>query len=262
MAMPKKSRSARTSFGGSDDETAPSLLTVSETEAEELDLAPQASLAEVAVASAEQSGTAYVFRVGHSVDIPSDKSPHKTTIARDSLPCTFDYVSAPAIEQNVHLRARVTNTTERVLLPGESSIFLNGEYVGTTSLKMTAPREQFKIFLGIDDNLKVKRERIERAVEKGALLQGDLRRITYAYRLTVHNYASFPRNLVLRDQLPVSQHERVRVKNQTIQPVPTERTKLELLTWRATLPADGEYQVDYRFTVEHPQDINITGLPE
>lgn len=215
----------------------------------------------VAAATVEQVGTAYVFRAGRSVDIPSDNSPHKTTIARDDLPCEFDYVSAPSIEQNVHLRTTITNATERVLLPGSSSIFLSGEYVGTTNVEMTAPREQFKIFLGIDDTIKVKREQIERSVEKGALLQSDLRRTTYAYRITVHNYAGFARTIVLRDQQPVSQHERIKVKTQSIQPAPAERTKLELLTWRFALPADGEYKVEYRFTVEHPQDVQVIGLP-
>jgi uncharacterized protein (TIGR02231 family) len=251
--------------GGLDEETAPSLMnTFAYAQAAgtaDLDLMPQTQSAGVATASVEQTGTAYVFRVGRSVDIPSDNSPHKTTIARDDLPCEFDYVSAPGIEQNVHLRARITNTTERVLLPGESSIFLSGEYVGTTKIKMTAPREQFKVFLGIDDTIKVKREQIERTVEKGALLQGDQRRTTYAYRITLHNYAAFPRHIVLRDQLPVSQHERIRVRNQSIQPAPTERTKLELLTWRLSLAADGEQKIDCRFTVEHPQDMQVTGLP-
>lgn len=217
--------------------------------------------AEVATATVEQTGTAYVFRIARSVDIPSDNSPHKTTIARDNLPCACDYVSAPVIEPNVHLRAKITNTTERVLLPGESSIFLSGEYVGTTKVKLTAPGEQFKIFLGIDDTIKVKREQLERSVEKGALLQSDLRRITYAYRITVHNYAAYTRNIVLRDQLPVSQHERIKVKTQHIQPPPSEHTRLELLTWRFPLAATGEYKIEYRFMVEHPHDMQVRGLP-
>jgi uncharacterized protein (TIGR02231 family) len=222
---------------------------------------PAPAQAEIATAITEQSGTAYVFRIARSVDIPSDNLPHKTTVARDDLPCEFDYVSAPTLDPAAHLRARITNTTERVLLPGSSSIFLSGEYVGTTQIKMTAPREQFKLFLGIDDTIKVKRERIERTVEKGALLQSDLRRTTYAYRITLHNYATFPRTIVLRDQIPVSQHERLKIKMLSMQPQPAERTKLELLTWRFTLPADGEYKLEYRFMLEHPQDMQVGELP-
>lgn len=216
--------------------------------------------ANVATATVEQTGTALVFRVGRSVDIPSDNSPHKTTIARDSLPCAFDYVSAPVIEEAIHLRATIVNTTERVLLSGDASIFLSGEYVGTTNIKMTTPTEKFKMFLGIDDAIKVKRELIERSVEKGSPLQGNLRRITYAYRLSVHNYATAPRRVVIRDHLPVSQHERVKVRVQSIQPAPTERTRLELMVWQFTLAADGEQKIEYRFVVEHPQDMKVIGL--
>ncbi len=216
--------------------------------------------ASVATATVEQTGTALIFHVGRSVDIPSDNSPHKTTIARDNLPCTFDYVSAPVLDEHVHLRATIHNSTERVLLSGDTSIFLSSEYVGTTRVKTTAPTETFKIFLGIDDGIKVKRELIERSVDKGSLLQGGVRRTTYAYRLTVHNYASASRNVVIRDHLPVSQHERVKVKVLSLQPAPMERSKLELLTWEFPLAADAEQQIEYRFAVEQPQDVRLTGL--
>ena len=217
--------------------------------------------ATIATATVEHTGTALVFRAGRSVDIPSDNSPHKTTIARDDLPCVFDYVSAPGIEEYAHLRATITNTTDRVLLNGDASIFLSSEYVGTTQVKMTAPAEKFKIFLGIDDGIKIKRELIERAVDKGNLLQSDIRRITYAYRITVHNYTAFPKQVVIRDHLPVSQHERIKVKVQNVQPAPTERTKLELMVWQFPLAADGEQKIEYRFIVEHPQDVKVIGLP-
>jgi uncharacterized protein (TIGR02231 family) len=216
--------------------------------------------AEIAVANVEQTGTSYVFRIARAVDIPSDNSPHKTTIAYDTLPCKCDYVSAPASEANAHLRATVTNTSERVLLEGQSSIFLGSDYVGTTQVKMTAPREEFKIFLGIDDSIKVKREQTERAVEKGALLQSDLRRITYSYRITIKNYAAFERDIELIDHLPVAKHERIKVKVLNMQPQPGERTKSEIAKWRFMLKPDAEYKVEYRYSVEHPHDLTVTGL--
>src|SRR5258708_1391138 len=227
----------------------------------DLEEMPSLAVAGIATATVEQTGTAIVFHAGRSVDIPSDNSPHKTTIARDGLPCVFDYVSAPVIEEHAHLRATITNTTERVLLPGDASIFLSGEYVGTTQVKMTAPTEKFKIFLGIDDGIKIKRELTERAVDKGSLLQGDIRRITYAYQISVHNYTPYPKRIVIRDHLPVPQHERIKVKVQTIQPAPTERTKLELMVWQFTLASDAEQKIEYRFTVEHQQGVKIIGLP-
>ena len=222
---------------------------------------PTPAEADIATTTIERTGTALVFRVGRSVDIPSDNSPHKTTIALDNLPCDFDYVSAPAIEENAHLRATIYNSTERVLLSGDASIFLSSEYVGTTQIKQTAPGEQFKVFLGIDDDIKIKREPLERTVDKGNILQNDLRRSTYAYMITIHNYGPNQRKIVVRDHLPISQHERIRVRVQSIQPPPTERTKLELLKWEFLLPANGEQRIEYRFGIENPQGIRVIGLP-
>ncbi len=216
--------------------------------------------ASVATATVEQTGTALVFRAGRSVDIPSDNSPHKTTIARDRLPCTFDYVCAPIITDNVHLRAAIANTTDRILLPGDASIFLSGQYVGTTKMKQTAPSETFKVFLGLDDGIKVKRELTERTVDKGNVLQSGIRRITYAYRITVHNYAQATRHVVIRDRLPVSQHEKVKVRVQSIQPQPKDRTKLELAVWQFALAPNSEQKIEFQFVVEHPQDMKVAGL--
>ena len=64
---------------------------------------PPPVAAEIATTTVERTGTALVFRVGHSVDIPSDNSSHKTTIARDHLPCELDYVSAPALSPTENL---------------------------------------------------------------------------------------------------------------------------------------------------------------
>ncbi|MBO0778163.1 MAG: mucoidy inhibitor MuiA family protein [Ktedonobacteraceae bacterium] len=229
--------------------------------AEEREQAPPPTEAAVETAAVERSGAAVVFRVSRSVDIPSDNSPHKTTIARDYLPCKFDYVSAPVLEEQVHQRTKVTNNSEHVLLKGEANIFQGSDYVGTTPLKQTAPGETFEVFLGIDDRIKVKRELIERTVDKGNILQSDIRRTTYAYRIKVHNYAARPRHIVVRDHLPVSQHERIKVRTLHIQPQPGEHSKLEIMVWEFTLAGDSEQKLDYRFVVEHPQGMSIIGLP-
>ncbi|MBA2676946.1 MAG: DUF4139 domain-containing protein, partial [Ktedonobacteraceae bacterium] len=60
---------------------------------------------------------------------------------------------------------------------------------------------------------------------------------------------------------PVPQHERIKVRVQNVSPQPTERTKLEVLTWEFALPADEEQNIEYRFVIEHPQGLKVIGLP-
>ena len=217
--------------------------------------------AEVATASVEQAGGALLFHAGRSADVPSDGSPHAITIARDNLSCEFDYVTAPSLEETAHLRATITNSTERVLLPGKAHIFHGDSYVGVVELEKIAPREEFKLFVGIDDAIRVKRELREKDVDKGSLLQSNTRRVTYTYRVQLRSYRATPERITLRDRLPVPQHERVKVRVLEIRPEPDERTKLDLMKWEFTLPPNEERTFEVRFSVEHPRDLTVIGLP-
>jgi uncharacterized protein (TIGR02231 family) len=212
-------------------------------------------------AEIEQRATALVYRCGSSVSIPSDGSPHRTLIAYYRLPCRLEVVAIPALEEAAHLRATVENSSGGVLLKGKANIFVDNEYVGTTEIDLTAPGQTFRLFLGLDDTVRIRRELIERKVEQGGRLQGNLRRITYAYRITVENFAQGERRVVIMDRLPVSRHERIKVHIVSLYPEPQERSKLEQLTWQFTLPAGGKQQIEERFVVEHPRDFRVSGLP-
>jgi uncharacterized protein (TIGR02231 family) len=217
--------------------------------------------ASIATTTVEQSGGALLFHAGRAADVPSDGAPHTITIARDDLPCAFDYVTAPIVDPVAHLRATITNQTERVLLPGRAHIFHGDAYVGVTTIEKIAPNEEFKLFVGIDDTIRVKRDLQEKEVDKGTLLQTNLRRTTYTYRMKIRNYQQTPERITLRDRLPVAQHERIKVRTLDIRPQPDERTKLDVLTWEFTLPPDQERVFEVRFSVEHPRDLIVTGLP-
>ncbi len=217
--------------------------------------------AEIATTTVEQSGGALLFHAGRAADVPSDGAPHTITIARDDLPCAFDYVTAPIVDPVAHLRATITNQTERVLLPGRAHLFHGDAYVGVTMIEKIAPNEEFKLFVGIDDTIRVKRELQEKEVDKGTLLQTNLRRTTYTYRMKIRNYRQTPERITLRDRLPVAQHERIKVRVLDIRPQPDEHTRLDVLTWEFTLPPDQECVFEVRFSVEHPRDLTVTGLP-
>ncbi|MBE3565854.1 MAG: mucoidy inhibitor MuiA family protein [Thermogemmatispora sp.] len=224
----------------------------------------EALVSEEAVESSaeiEQRATALVYRCGRSVNIPSDGSPHRTLIAQYRLPCRLEVVAIPALEEVAHLRATVENSNGGVLLKGKANIFVDQEYVGTTEIDLTAPGQTFRLFLGLDDSVRIRRELVERTVEQGSRLQGNLRRITYAYRITVENFARGERSIIIMDRVPVSRHERIKVRIASLSPEPQERSKLEQLTWQFTLPAGGKQQIEERFVVEHPRDFRVSGLP-
>lgn len=221
--------------------------------------------AELMPAEVERSGAAQVFHIPGGVDIPSDGAPHLVTLGEYELPCRLDYVAMPVIAEGAHRRATARNATGQVLLPGELHIFqagaLGDEYAGATRLEMTAEDAELVMYLGVDDNLTVKRELVERDTDRGSLLQNGIRRVTIGYRVTLGNRTGAPQRVTVRDRLPVPRNERIKLKVLDIRPQPNERTRLEQLAWELQVPLGEERRIEWRFVLEAPADVEMTGLP-
>jgi uncharacterized protein (TIGR02231 family) len=219
----------------------------------------------MASADVEQSGAAQVFHIGGHSDVPSDGSSHTLGIGSYDLPCRFEFIAEPVISEGAHLRALPRNTSGTVLLPGEMFVFHAGatgdEYVGATHLELTAQDAELSLYLGIDDNITVKRELVERDTEKGNILQTGIRRVTLGYRVTLANRTNAAQRVILKDRMPVPRHERIKIKPLDFRPQPTSKTKLEQLTWELQLAPGEERKIEWRFTVEAPAELNITNMP-
>jgi uncharacterized protein (TIGR02231 family) len=213
----------------------------------------------------ERSGTAQVYRLPGRNDVPADGAPHTLGLGEYELPAQLEYVTEPVIAEGAHLRAAATNSSGRVLLAGELHVFQaapsGDEYVGATRLELTPEGAELPLYLGVDDNVAVKRELIERDTDRGILLQSGLRRVTIAYRVTLANHTGAAQRIILKDRLPVSQHERVKVKPLDIRPQPTARTRLEQLTWELRLEPGEERRIEWRCVVESPSELDVAGLP-
>lgn len=217
------------------------------------------------VAEVESAGVAQIFRVGGGMDIPSDGQPYLFGIGDDDLPARLEYVAAPVLAEGAHLRAVTLNATGHALPAGVLRVFhgatTGDEYVGETQLKATAEGAPLKLYLGVNDNITIKRELVERDTDKGNLLQGGVRRTTIGYRVTLSNHTDAQQRVLLLDRLPVSKHERIKVKTLEMRPQPNNQTRLDQLTWETQLAAGEERRIEWRFQVESPPDLDFIGMP-
>jgi uncharacterized protein (TIGR02231 family) len=216
--------------------------------------------AEEVVATVQDSGAAVSFAIPGSTDIPSDGSPHKTTINRFRLPPRLDYLAVPKHTDAVFRRVTVNNDSPSPLLAGPASLFAGDEFIGTTRLEYAASGEEIELLLGVEERITVSRELARRDVDK-ALLR-DKRQLRYGYKIEVQNLLSGEARLELQDHIPVSRHEDIKVKLESAAPQPAERSDLNILEWRLTLPAGAKQAIQYDFLVEHPRSLQVVGLPD
>jgi len=215
--------------------------------------------AEVAMATVDASGAAVTYQVPGAVTVPADGAPHKVVVSRFKLTPKLDYVSAPKLVEAAYRRAQVANDSPYTLLPGAVNLFVGDEFVGATDLELVAPQGEIELYLGADDRIKTERELKRREVDKKLI--GDKRRLHCAYEIALENLLSTEAKITLHDQIPVARHEDIKVKLASVEPEPTERTELNLLDWELVLAPGEKRIVRFDFTVEHPREMHLTGLP-
>jgi uncharacterized protein (TIGR02231 family) len=214
--------------------------------------------AEVAVAVVQSGGTAVSFAVSGKSDIPSDGSPHKTTISQFQLDPELDYLVVPKHTDAVYRRATVTNSTPGPMLEGPMNLFVGDEFIGKNRLEYTPANGEIELLLGVEERITVERELEKRDVDKRLLR--DNRQLRFGYKIEIKNLLPTVAKLEVHDHIPVARHEQIKVKLDKVKPEPTKQTDLQLLEWHLSLAAGSTQTVEYEFVVEHPRSLQIVGL--
>jgi uncharacterized protein (TIGR02231 family) len=215
--------------------------------------------AETPEASVNAEGSSVTFKLAQTVTIPSDGTPHKVSVSTVDLKPRLDYISVPKLAEVAYRRAKVSNQSEYLFLPGEANLFVEGDFVGSLNLKRVAPSEEFDLSLGVDDRVFVKRELKARTVDKTFI--GDRRRLRVGYEVELRNLRAAKADVEVHDQFPVGRHEQIKVKLESADPKPSEQSELNELTWKLTLGPNEKRFLRFDFTIEYPVSMTIEGLP-
>ena len=214
--------------------------------------------AEHLTAESGESGAGLEYRVQRPLAVPADGEPYKMMVARFELDAALDHLAVPVLAPEAYARATVTSTSSLLLLPGPARVFHGSQFVGETSLETVAAGEEFELQLGVDDQIRVERQLRRRSTSKAML--GGTRTIDVAYEITVENHRKAQARVSVHDHVPVSQDGEIKVRLRETSPDPAGQTDLGELTWDLVLDAGQTAAIRYRFTVEHPAQVTVTGL--
>jgi uncharacterized protein (TIGR02231 family) len=209
-------------------------------------------------AEAGESGAGLEYRVARPLAVPAGGEPYKTMVARFELDAALDHLAVPVLAPEAYARATVTNTSSLLLLPGPARVFHGSRFVGETALETVAAGEEFELQLGVDDQIRVERQLRRRSTSKAML--GGTRTVDVAYEITVENHRQNQARVSVHDHIPLSQDGEIKVRLRETSPNPAGQTDLGELTWDLVLDAGQTAAIRYRFTVEHPAQVTITGL--
>jgi len=215
--------------------------------------------AEMASATVEAGATSATFRIATPSSIPSDNSPQKVPVTSAKLKAEPAYHTTPKQVTTAYLTSKVSNDTEFPLLTGPMNVFLDNTFVATSRLETVMPGEKFDLALGADEGISVQHKRVQKFIEQTGLITKSTR-ITYEYLITIQNNKRTAERIIVSDQVPLSRNEKIVVR---VQAPPEREVKPDnegLLKWTLDLKPGEKRELTVRFTVEHPNDVNVVGL--
>jgi len=170
-----------------------------------------------------------------------------------------DRFTIPRLSEEVFRRVKLTNTSDLVFLEGSAALYADEAYVGTIAIPFIPQGGEYQLNFGTDERVEVKRE-IIRQTASGKFLQ-DKRVKSYGYQITISNPTEETLSVVVQDQIPVSQHEEIKVRLDKAEPNPDKKDDLNRMTWKLSLPPKTKKLVQFQFVIEAPADMEIRGLP-
>jgi uncharacterized protein (TIGR02231 family) len=210
-----------------------------------------------------RAGAAITFEIPREQVIPSDGTFHGMSVDQTEIKGDYSYITTPKLSEFAYLLARCENIAAYPLLAGKINLFLGPDFVGTSRLDTVAPGEKYDLYLGIDEDIKVKRELISEKTEKGGLFSSNTGYKNYHYRITLENFHKTAQKITVLDQIPVSRSTDITVERGKISPATIrikDREEPGILSWKLELPPKVKKMINFEFTVEYPKDKEISGI--
>ena len=200
------------------------------------------------------------FEVNLPYTIKTNNQSDLLTIQNKEVKAQYHYVATPKIDNSVYLEAQIVDWDKLNLLPGQSSIFFNGKYIGKSFINTKFAEETLDLYLGKDRNISISRYRDNSETLK-PLAMGDDVSQRYAYTIDVKNGNSMPINLVVYDQIPVINNKTIKLDDIKYTGANYDK-KTGLVTWNFDLNPNETKKLNLSFKLTYPKDkVNdIMGL--
>lgn len=196
-----------------------------------------------------------MFEISLPYSIPSDGATHIVSVKTSNLPATYYHYLVPKIESEAFLLAKVTGWEELNLLPGSANVFYEGTFVGETVLNPAVINDTLDLAFGRDNGITVTRTKLP-VKESNKLIGNDITK-TITYELRMKNNKSKALNLVVEDQIPLSQNQGIKVEMKDAGKA-DYNTQTGLLKWNLSVNSKEYKTLKFSYEVTYNKDMPLS----
>ena len=192
------------------------------------------------------------------VDLPytilSNNEQHMVLVKNVDLDAKFKYYSVPKYDAAAYLVAEITKLDELQLVPAKANIFFDGSYMGETYLDPSSMDDTLELSLGKDPNIIVKRTLLKHEC-KDKVIGPKIER-TYAYSIEIKNLKSTSIELIVQDQIPITQNAEIEISALEISKGELD-SKTGVIEWRVSLKPGASKDIKLTYMVKHNKDQSL-----
>lgn len=194
------------------------------------------------------------FRIDLPYSIKSNNEKHIVLVKNVDLEAEYKYYAVPKYDPSAYLVAQLTKLDELQLVPAKANIFFDGSYIGETYIDPRTMDDTLHLSLGKDPNIIIKRTLLEKESKEKVI--GTKKERTFAYAIELLNLKSTSIDIVVQDQLPITQ-------NAAIEITPNELSKGSLdkrtgiIEWQFTLKPKVKKDLQFSYSVKFDKEQEL-----
>lgn len=194
------------------------------------------------------------FKIKKKYTINSNADIIVIAIDKFDIKTDYQYYTAPELNENVFLTAKLGNWEQFNLLAGEANIYFEGSFAGKTNIDPLATTDSLTISLGVDPNIVVKRELLDNFKSKSFI--GNNRIINRGYKISIKNNKQNKIFITLEDRMPVSQNKEIKMDNINSGNAKYD-IKTGIMTWKLDISSNQKVEKQFSYQVKYPKSKHI-----
>ncbi len=190
------------------------------------------------------------YKVEIPYSIPSDGKDFSLRIKEVDLQAKYIHKVVPKLDLEAFLIAEIDEWTDLKLLSGETNIYFKGTFVGKSRLDVNEISDTLNISLGRDRDVLVTRTMNSETNDRR--INGSTVRETIGFVIEVKNNRGFPINLIIEDQIPLSDRRSVVIENLGAEDAELDK-KQGLLVWNLNLNPGERITKEFAYAIKYPK---------
>ena len=165
-----------------------------------------APVMEQAIAVADFSGVGVTYALPGAVTVPTGRDALQLALDTLNFDADLSARAVPRINQTAFRQVAFTNTSPEILLPGQATLYVDGQLVGITQMGTLPPNADTDMFFGPIEGLRITRTVLDRNEgDRGIITRSNEER--EEIRLELENLTSRAWDVELRESVPYSEQE-------------------------------------------------------